>query len=142
MERAPLISRPLHDLDFGLSAHIRSFFLAAPPSLGPRPPVQVLDSDLSDSLSLRQLELALAMGWVDNATPDVEAQSEWRTIVTICIVLSALSIAVVSCRLWTRRQNHGLAADDWMAALSMVFALVYSLLCIVRMCFLRPDLIT
>ncbi len=74
------------------------------------------------------------MVWVDNATPEVDARSEWRTIVTICTVLSAFSIAIVCSRLWIRQKNHGLAADDWMAALSMVFALIYSILCIVRMC--------
>ncbi|AEO69710.1 cbe84c1b-8afc-430f-a1ad-a8243fd95804 [Thermothielavioides terrestris] len=72
------------------------------------------------------------MGWVDNATPEIDAQSDWRTIVAICSVISAFSIAVVSTRLWIRHKNHGLAADDWMATLSMVFALAYSILCIVQ----------
>ncbi|KAK3897651.1 hypothetical protein C8A05DRAFT_38780 [Staphylotrichum tortipilum] len=72
------------------------------------------------------------MVWVDNATPEVDAISEWRTIVTICAVLSAFSITVVCARLWIRQKNHGLAADDWMSALSMVFALIYSIMCIVQ----------
>ncbi|KAL2127910.1 hypothetical protein VTI74DRAFT_9998 [Chaetomium olivicolor] len=72
------------------------------------------------------------MVWVDNATPEVDAQSEWRTIVAICSVLSAFSMAVVCTRLWIRHKNHGLAADDWMSILSMVFALIYSILCIVQ----------
>jgi TRAP-type C4-dicarboxylate transport system permease small subunit len=80
------------------------------------------------------------MVWVDNATPELDAESDWRTIVAICSVLSALSIAVVATRLWIRHQNHGLAADDWMATLSMVFALLYSILCIVRMCQRLPFL--
>jgi hypothetical protein len=40
----------------------------------------------------------------------------------------------VCARLWIRHKNHGLAADDWMAILSMVFALIYSIMCIVRTC--------
>ncbi|KAK3301753.1 uncharacterized protein B0T15DRAFT_544519 [Chaetomium strumarium] len=72
------------------------------------------------------------MVWVDNATPEVDAESQWRMIITICTVLSALSIAVVSMRLWIRHKNHGLASDDWMAAIAMVFALIYSILCIVQ----------
>ena len=74
------------------------------------------------------------MVWVDNATAEVDAISEWRTIVTICAVLSAFSITIVCARLWIRQKNHGLAADDWMSVLSMVFALIYSILCIVREC--------
>jgi hypothetical protein len=81
--------------------------------------------------------VSLAMVWVDHATPEIDAQSEWRTIVAICSVLSAFSLAIVSARLWIRHKNHGLAADDWMSILSMVFALIYSTLCIVRM-FTRP----
>lgn len=72
------------------------------------------------------------MVWVDNATAEVDAISEWRTIVAICSVLSAFSIAIVMTRVWIRHKNHGLAADDWMAMLSMVFALIYSILCIVQ----------
>lgn len=77
------------------------------------------------------------MGWVDNATPEVEARSEYRTIIAICVALSAFSILIVGARLWIRHENHGLAADDWMAILSVVFAIIYSVLCIIRM-FSRP----
>ncbi|KAF6826507.1 integral membrane protein [Colletotrichum plurivorum] len=66
------------------------------------------------------------MGWVLNATPEVEAESQWPTIITICAVLSFLSVAIVGSRLWIRHAARGLAADDWMSALSMVFALIYS----------------
>ena len=72
------------------------------------------------------------MGWVANATPEVEALSQWPLIITVCSVLSVLSIATVSARLWVRFKAHGLAADDYMAALSMVFAFIYSMLCIAR----------
>ncbi|RDA85741.1 hypothetical protein CP532_5957 [Ophiocordyceps camponoti-leonardi (nom. inval.)] len=72
------------------------------------------------------------MGWVRAASPAVEAQSQYGTIIAICIVLSVLSVATVSCRLWIRAAARGLAGDDWMAALSMVFALAYSGLCIAQ----------
>ncbi len=74
------------------------------------------------------------MTWVENATPEVDAQSQWQTILGVCISLSILSITVVSTRLWIRGTARGLASDDYMAALSMVFALIYSILCIVRKC--------
>jgi hypothetical protein len=74
------------------------------------------------------------MGWVLNATAEVEAESQWPTIVAICSVLSFLSISVVSMRLWIRASARGLASDDYMAGLSMIFALIYSILCIVREC--------
>jgi hypothetical protein len=72
------------------------------------------------------------MGWVENASPAVEAESQWQTILVVCLVLSFLSITSVCARLWVRYTARGLAADDWLSALSMVFALVYSILCIVR----------
>jgi hypothetical protein len=78
------------------------------------------------------------MGWVDNATPEVEAQSDYKTIIAICTVLSAFSIVIVCSRLWIRQKNHGLAADDWLSTVSMVFALIYSIMCIVRMCIRGP----
>lgn len=72
------------------------------------------------------------MGWVVNATPEVNSQSQWPMIITVCSVLSALSIACVSARLWIRQRSRGLASDDWMAFVSMIFALIYSIMCIAR----------
>jgi hypothetical protein len=72
------------------------------------------------------------MAWVLNATPEVDAKSEYRTIIAVCTVLSVLSIATVSTKLWIRFSSYGLWVDDWFSALSMTFALVYSILCIVR----------
>lgn len=74
------------------------------------------------------------MGWVKHASEQVEAESQYPTIIAICVVLSFLSISVVCSRLWIRSKARGLASDDYMAALSMVFALIYSILCIIRMC--------
>jgi hypothetical protein len=72
------------------------------------------------------------MVWVENASPAVDAQSQYQTIIIICVILSVLSITVVMTRAWIRLKARGLAADDYMALLSMVFALIYSILCIVR----------
>ncbi|KAL2256440.1 hypothetical protein VTK26DRAFT_1648 [Humicola hyalothermophila] len=72
------------------------------------------------------------MGWVENAAPEVEAQSKYKTIIAICVTLSVFSIVVVCSRLWIRFKKHGLAADDLLAMVSMVFALIYSILCIVQ----------
>lgn len=72
------------------------------------------------------------MGWVLHATEAINAESQYPTIISICAVLSVVSIAVVGARLYIRYSARGLASDDWMAALSVVFALIYSILCIVR----------
>lgn len=72
------------------------------------------------------------MGWVLNASPEVDAQSQYPTIIAICVVLSVLSSAVVLARLWVRYAAHGFASDDWVSGLSMVFAIIYSGLCIAR----------
>ncbi|KAF7555551.1 hypothetical protein G7Z17_g2066 [Cylindrodendrum hubeiense] len=86
------------------------------------------------------------MGWVLNATSEVNAQSQYPTIITICTLLSILSSAVVLARLYVRFRARGLAYDDSMSALSMVFAILYSALCIAQTRYglglslaLRPD---
>ncbi|GKT49649.1 uncharacterized protein ColSpa_09830 [Colletotrichum spaethianum] len=60
------------------------------------------------------------MGWVLNATPEVEAISQWQTIIAIACVLSFLSVAVRPSR---RRLD---------VPLSTAFALIYSGLTIAR----------
>ncbi|EFQ25973.1 ATP synthase F0 [Colletotrichum graminicola M1.001] len=72
------------------------------------------------------------MGWVVNATPEVEAISQWPTIIGVTCVLSFLSVTIVGSRLWIRYTARGLAADDCMSALSVVFALIYSILTITQ----------
>jgi len=73
------------------------------------------------------------MGWVENATPEVEAISQWKTIIAVCVVVSTVAAVVVSLRLWVRYRNHGLQSDDYLSALSMAFAITYAALCIARM---------
>lgn len=72
------------------------------------------------------------MVWVDNASPEVEAISDYKLIIAICILMSVVSISVVCTRLYIRHTNHGLRADDHMATLSMFFALLYSIICIIQ----------
>lgn len=72
------------------------------------------------------------MVWVLNASPEVDAQAEYPKIISICVVLPVLSTLCVGGRLWIRHKNRGLASDDWMSCLSMIFALIYSVLCIAR----------
>lgn len=72
------------------------------------------------------------MGWVLNASTEVNAESEYPKIIAICVVLSVVSVTGVSARLWIRHKSRGLAYDDWMALLSMLFALIYSMMCIAQ----------
>jgi hypothetical protein len=58
----------------------------------------------------------------------VDARSEYRTIIAICIVVSTLSITIVSARLCIRYKASDMSADNCAAGLSMGFALVYSVL--------------
>ncbi|EHK44092.1 uncharacterized protein TrAtP1_008569 [Trichoderma atroviride] len=72
------------------------------------------------------------MGWVLHASEAVNDESQYPTIIIICVVLSVLSMLTVGARLYIRFAARGLASDDWMSALSVVFALMYSILCIVQ----------
>ncbi|KAG9258351.1 uncharacterized protein F5Z01DRAFT_194163 [Emericellopsis atlantica] len=72
------------------------------------------------------------MGWVMNASAEVDAQSEYPKIIAITVLFSVVSAAGVIWRLFIRRKSRGLAHDDYMAALSMVFAFAYSALCIAQ----------
>ncbi|KAL2272010.1 hypothetical protein VTJ83DRAFT_1381 [Remersonia thermophila] len=70
--------------------------------------------------------------WVDHVTPEIDRKSDWRMIMAICISLSVVSSAVVLTRVWIRNKNHGMAADDWMSILSMIFCDAYAALCIAQ----------
>ncbi|KAK3381894.1 hypothetical protein B0H63DRAFT_561495 [Podospora didyma] len=72
------------------------------------------------------------MGWVDNVTPEVEATSQYPMIITVVVTLSVLATAIVCTRLWIRKKKYGMAADDWMAIVSLVCCLLYSICCIVQ----------
>lgn len=72
------------------------------------------------------------MGFVAYATPELEARSQYPTIIAICVSLSACSILVVSMRLAIRTSKSALRLDDVMAFLAMILGTAYSVLCIVR----------
>lgn len=77
------------------------------------------------------------MGWVKNASPEVEAASQWPMIIPVIVVLTVLSTVIVTWRLWIRYKARGLALDDHFSTLSMVFAIIYSALSIGREYFCR-----
>lgn len=72
------------------------------------------------------------MTWVSNATPEVDAISQWRTILAVCVVLTVLTVIVVGYRLWLSFRGRGLAADDYVALASCILAFIYSVLTIVQ----------
>lgn len=72
------------------------------------------------------------MVWVKNATKEVNDQSQYPVIITVCIVLTVISMLVVGGRLWIRSKSRGLAGDDHMSLLSEVFVILYAVLTIVR----------
>lgn len=72
------------------------------------------------------------MPWVANATPEVDAASQWPTIIIVCVVLGVVSMVIAGMRVYIRAKARGMAADDWMATLSLVFAILYSIICIAR----------
>ncbi|KAM0745516.1 hypothetical protein ACQRIT_000900 [Beauveria bassiana] len=72
------------------------------------------------------------MTWVSHATPEVDAISQWRTIVAVCVILTIISFAVVGFRLWLSFRGRGLMADDYVAAASFLLAFIYSVLTIVQ----------
>lgn len=61
------------------------------------------------------------MGWVQNASPEVAAQSEWRLIVAVCIALSSIMTIGVLLRLYVRAYMiKSLGVDDYVIGFSMV----------------------
>ncbi|KAK8141381.1 hypothetical protein G3M48_000138, partial [Beauveria asiatica] len=72
------------------------------------------------------------MAFVANATAAIDAKSSYKTIIVICVIMSFLSIVVVGARLYLRRKSHCLEADNCMSFSSLLFAVAYSSLCIIR----------
>lgn len=58
------------------------------------------------------------MGWVYNATPEVEAASQYRLILAVCISLTVLMVIVVCLRLGMRASRIG--ASDYVMVVGMV----------------------
>lgn len=72
------------------------------------------------------------MVYVAHGSPEIDALSQYKTIIAICVVMSGLAIIIVGSRLYIRKTNNRIAADDWMSLLALIFAIAYSVLCIVR----------
>lgn len=60
------------------------------------------------------------MGWVHNATPEVNAQSNYPTILGVCFSLTGAMIVVVCLRLYIRIRNRRMAVDDYVMIVTMV----------------------
>lgn len=60
------------------------------------------------------------MGWVLNASPEVEAISQYPVILGVCVSLTVLMIVTVCLRLWVRGQASRLGAADYVMVVSMV----------------------
>ncbi|KAJ5479299.1 hypothetical protein N7530_004808 [Penicillium desertorum] len=70
------------------------------------------------------------MGWVHNASPEVEAASQYRLILGVCLSLTILMVITVSVRLFLRARASRWAAADYVMVASMIFSVIYSALCI------------
>ncbi|KAI2732354.1 hypothetical protein CBS147332_1493 [Penicillium roqueforti] len=70
------------------------------------------------------------MGWVHNASPEVEAASQYRLILGVCLSLTILMVCTVSLRLFLRARASRWAAADYVMVVSMAFSVIYSALCI------------
>ncbi|OQE07298.1 hypothetical protein PENVUL_c014G06751 [Penicillium vulpinum] len=60
------------------------------------------------------------MGWVHNASPEVEAASQYRLILGICLSLTILMVFTVSMRLFLRARASRWAAADYVMVVSMI----------------------
>ncbi|KAJ5689815.1 hypothetical protein N7462_004207 [Penicillium macrosclerotiorum] len=70
------------------------------------------------------------MGWVYNATSEVELVSDYRLILGVCLSLTALMVVTVGLRLFVRAQASRLGPADYVMIVSMTFSIIYSALCI------------
>ena len=60
------------------------------------------------------------MGWVFNATPEVEAASQYRLLLAVILALTLIMIVTVCLRLYVRARAGRLAAADYVMIGSMV----------------------
>jgi len=72
------------------------------------------------------------MGWVYGATPEVQAASQYRAILGVCIGLTVLMVTTVGLRLFLRAHASRLGAADYVMVMSMIFSIIYNALCIAR----------
>lgn len=61
------------------------------------------------------------MVWVHNASPELNVQSQWPTIVAVCVTLTALMSITVLTRLYVRSwMIKSVGIDDYVMLFSMV----------------------
>ncbi|OAA70535.1 integral membrane protein [Cordyceps fumosorosea ARSEF 2679] len=72
------------------------------------------------------------MVFVAHGSPELDEKSQYKMIIAVCVVMSGLASIIVGARLFIRKKNNRIAADDWMSILSLIFAIAYSVLCIVQ----------
>jgi hypothetical protein len=57
--------------------------------------------------------------WVHNASPEVNAQSQWHLIFGVCVSLTTIMVITVSLRMYVRgRILHSLDIDDYVIMFS------------------------
>ncbi|GJP98480.1 integral membrane protein [Aspergillus niger] len=72
------------------------------------------------------------MGWVHHASPEVEAESQYRLILGVCLGLTLLMIITVCLRLAIRFNARRLEASDFVMLVTMIFSIIYSALCVAQ----------
>ncbi|KAJ5809087.1 uncharacterized protein N7503_001305 [Penicillium pulvis] len=72
------------------------------------------------------------MGWVYGATPEVQAASQYRVILGVCISLTVLMVIPVCLRLFLRAHASRLRAADYVMVVSMILSIIYNALCIAQ----------
>lgn len=72
------------------------------------------------------------MGWVYGATPEVQATSQYRVILVVCISPTVLMVITVCLRLFLRAHASRLGAADYVMVVSMISSIIYNALCIAR----------
>ncbi|KAF4219556.1 hypothetical protein CNMCM8980_009375 [Aspergillus fumigatiaffinis] len=70
------------------------------------------------------------MGWVHNASPEIDAQSRYPLILGVCITLTLLMVITVCLRLFLRIKLGRFDASDFVMVFGMIFSIVYNALCI------------
>ncbi|KAI9670079.1 MAG: hypothetical protein M1829_004806 [Trizodia sp. TS-e1964] len=72
-------------------------------------------------------------GWVHNASLEVNAISDYPTILAVCICLTFVMVVVVSMRVYVRSvMLRSFGSDDWTVLVAAIFSIIYNGLCIGR----------
>ncbi|KAJ5248618.1 hypothetical protein N7468_000069 [Penicillium chermesinum] len=72
------------------------------------------------------------MGWVYNASPAVDAASQYPVILAVCLSLTVVMVTTVLLRLGIRARSSRLGAADYVMIVGMIFSVIYSALCIAQ----------